>query len=399
MSDNETLFDGFRQVLVHLHDDAFLQTNDLVRELVLDASLSPRERANRLRTRVLRAIEDLSPGPDASLRSSGARSYNVLNLHYGEGLMVREVSRELAISQRQVYRDLRTAEERLWQIVRDSIHAAGSTTTDVSDGRDRAELVTREVERLSGVQETLAFSTILDGVLRDVSALSSRLGIAVRSRVHGGLGQVTMDRQVARHALLSLVSHLLQRARGPEVTVMVARRGAAIDLALECQVDKAVSAEELVPVACEQLLRHTGSHCAIQVEDGLAEIKLLLRGRLVPTVVVIDDNEGLAALYERYLEGHGCRALWARDGATGIELVSSSGPELVILDVMMPQQDGWETLQALQNNDDTRNIPVVVCSVLDDPELAYSLGASCFLPKPVTDEALAECLQRFGLGS
>ena len=61
---------------------------------------------------------------------------------------------------------------------------------------------------------------------------------------------------------------------------------------------------------------------------------------------------------------------------------------------MMPEQDGWETLQALHNDDATRHIPVVVCSVLDDPELAFSLGASGFIAKPVRQEDLLRCLQQ-----
>ena len=389
----EERIEAFRQVLGRLHDDAYLQTCELVRELTSEDELTPRERTGRFRTLVLRAIEGLSPGADVPLRSSQARSYNVLHLHYGEALMVREVARELAISERQVYRDLRTAEARLWQIVVDDVQRRVARTNSPAQGTDRAALVTREVERLSGARESLAFAEILDGVLRDVDALSKRLGIVLRPRVHGGLGQVTMDRQVARHTLLSLVSHLLQRTRGEALTLTVVRRGAAIELVLECVVDAAQSPDALVPVACEQLLRHAGGHCAVEASEGAARVTLMLRGRLLPTVVVIDDNEGLIALFERYLEGQNCRVLSAQDGATGIELVESSAPALVILDVMMPQQDGWETLQALHTREASRDIPVVVCSVLDDPELAYSLGASGFLAKPVTEEALVACLQ------
>jgi len=61
---------------------------------------------------------------------------------------------------------------------------------------------------------------------------------------------------------------------------------------------------------------------------------------------------------------------------------------------MMPQQDGWEVLQLLRNRRRTRDIPVLVCSVIDDPELAFSLGAAEFLAKPVKREELLEALER-----
>jgi Amt family ammonium transporter len=63
----------------------------------------------------------------------------------------------------------------------------------------------------------------------------------------------------------------------------------------------------------------------------------------------------------------------------------------------MPTMDGWEILQALQANPETRDIPVIVCSVWDEPELAYSLGATYFLKKPISQRDLWAALARLGL--
>jgi CheY-like chemotaxis protein len=61
---------------------------------------------------------------------------------------------------------------------------------------------------------------------------------------------------------------------------------------------------------------------------------------------------------------------------------------------MMPEMDGWELLQRLRTAPQTAATPVIICSVFNDPELAYSLGASLFLPKPVKrDEVLAALCQ------
>ncbi len=57
-------------------------------------------------------------------------------------------------------------------------------------------------------------------------------------------------------------------------------------------------------------------------------------------------------------------------------------PWLIILDVMLPTMDGWEALQNLKNHPDTHAIPVLVCSVLDTPDMALALGADGFLKKP-----------------
>jgi CheY-like chemotaxis protein len=60
----------------------------------------------------------------------------------------------------------------------------------------------------------------------------------------------------------------------------------------------------------------------------------------------------------------------------------------------MPNQDGWETLQLLKNDPDTGHIPVVICSVLEDPDLAISLGAAGYLAKPVTQTKLVMMLNQ-----
>jgi CheY-like chemotaxis protein len=61
--------------------------------------------------------------------------------------------------------------------------------------------------------------------------------------------------------------------------------------------------------------------------------------------------------------------------------------------VMMPGMDGWEVLQRLRNHPDTQHIPVIICSVFNDPELAYALGASSFLSKPVRREDIIKALR------
>lgn len=59
----------------------------------------------------------------------------------------------------------------------------------------------------------------------------------------------------------------------------------------------------------------------------------------------------------------------------------------------MPSQDGWEILEALQKDPVTRGIPVIVCSVLEDPQLARSLGARAYLQKPVSQSELLSTLE------
>jgi CheY-like chemotaxis protein len=111
-----------------------------------------------------------------------------------------------------------------------------------------------------------------------------------------------------------------------------------------------------------------------------------------PTILVIDDNEGLVNLLRRYLADQPCQVLAATNGSEGLQMARDVLPRAVVLDVMMPDMDGWELLQRIKTNPETEGIPVIVCSVIDDPELAYSLGAERFIAKPVNRQTVLEAL-------
>ena len=80
-----------------------------------------------------------------------------------------------------------------------------------------------------------------------------------------------------------------------------------------------------------------------------------------------------------------------------LSLARQLQPQAITLDVMMPTIDGWEVLQMLQTDPETQHIPVIVCSVWDEPELASSLGAAGFLKKPITQKDLLSALARLKL--
>jgi CheY-like chemotaxis protein len=112
-------------------------------------------------------------------------------------------------------------------------------------------------------------------------------------------------------------------------------------------------------------------------------------------ILIMDDNVGLIELFRRYLAGHGYRVLDAHTADEAIEAAGKLNLKLVILDVMMPEQDGWEILQRLKAASETKSIPVLICSVLNEPEIAFTLGASDYLPKPVTQDDLLAKLERW----
>jgi CheY-like chemotaxis protein len=116
-----------------------------------------------------------------------------------------------------------------------------------------------------------------------------------------------------------------------------------------------------------------------------------------PTVMVVDDNPDVALVLRRHLESAGLEVVALDRGELAVERARELRPVAIALDVMMAGQDGWETLQQLKNHPQTHQIPVLICSVLREPELARFLGAAALLPKPLTRSDLLAALARLGV--
>jgi signal transduction histidine kinase/DNA-binding response OmpR family regulator len=105
-------------------------------------------------------------------------------------------------------------------------------------------------------------------------------------------------------------------------------------------------------------------------------------------VLAIEDDPSAAELLRVYLEEAGFAFAIAGDGRTGVEWATSLRPAAIILDIQLPDFDGWEVLQRLKGAEATRDIPVIVVSVVDDAPLGFALGAVDYFVKPVSRDAL-----------
>ena len=111
-------------------------------------------------------------------------------------------------------------------------------------------------------------------------------------------------------------------------------------------------------------------------------------------MLVIDDDDNAQDMMRKFLEKQDCSILQAKTGEDGLKLAAEHLPDVITLDVMMPEMDGWEVLAALQANDVTKNIPVIMLTMANEPDIGYSLGATDYLTKPVNWDELSNVLTR-----
>lgn len=131
-----------------------------------------------------------------------------------------------------------------------------------------------------------------------------------------------------------------------------------------------------------------------QVELSEATIDRPIQGH--PSVIlVIDDDPAIHEVIRRFVSKHTFHIASALNGQRGLEMAQHLNPNLIILDVVMPNMDGWSVLSHLKAQPDLAHIPVFIQSIIEDRELAQSLGAAGHLSKPIERAPLLQCIERF----
>jgi signal transduction histidine kinase/DNA-binding response OmpR family regulator/HAMP domain-containing protein len=113
------------------------------------------------------------------------------------------------------------------------------------------------------------------------------------------------------------------------------------------------------------------------------------------TVLVIDDDPTIRHMLETYLQQEGYRVVLAGSGAEGMRLAREYQPTCITLDVLMPEEDGWDVLGRLKNDPATRDIPVIMLTIMEERNRGFALGATEYVTKPIDWGRLGSILCRY----
>ncbi|HSA79832.1 MAG TPA: response regulator [Geminicoccaceae bacterium] len=112
------------------------------------------------------------------------------------------------------------------------------------------------------------------------------------------------------------------------------------------------------------------------------------------TVLIIDDEKATHDLLGQALAKQGYRILHAAGGREGLRVAKASRPDVITLDIIMPDLDGWSVLKALKDDPELREIPVVLVTIMADRDMGFALGAADFVTKPFERETLVRAVGR-----
>jgi CheY-like chemotaxis protein len=383
-----------RNALVHLYDPPKLLTHPLADFLSQHLSATA-DRAQVLRVFLLDAIDSLEPPAHALLTDKQRRPHAVLVDRYIGGLSLEDIAAKMHLSVRQVRREheegVRALAAFLWALGR------GAVTPDATTGGSE-ETLESEVEALGVALEERPLADLLRSLSVPLSALGSGSGVRLTLEPLTAPCLCLYDPALARQAVLSCLSALCAlRPQRLSVGLRQTPSGPSVEIEVTPPLSPEASAglgQQLA--ACTGLMKAQGGNVSLlSGADGHCNrLQLWFRLRRGARLLVIDDNENMLALYARYLAMGNHEIDVAHSAAEAEAFLQKRTPDLIVLDVMMREVDGWEFLHRLRKQPHLDGVPVLVCSVLYEPELAAYLGAQACLKKPVIPEDLLQAVDR-----
>jgi CheY-like chemotaxis protein len=358
---------------------------------------------------ILRAIEELRPTPNTPPSARTRQLYDLLHNRFVLKLTQEETAHRMHVSRTSVYRIQRRAVHTLarafWRrtSTQPTATVAGAPEEDAQgpakgvpdvQAPDWRSQVQRELASLRAkAPDTVAdVEEAIRGILELVDALTEEFGVHLEVRsVQPGLVAATHP-VLIRQILILAVKRLAGYAVDGRIAVYARLEDGNVRITLSSAVvvEDGLSEADLVDdipglgdVSVQAHLNGTQAFVWI----GAPSV-----GKV--TVLVVDDNEDMARFYRDCTKRTSYQIVHLAEGSALFEAVEAAAPDIIVLDVMLPDMDGWQLLMRLREDRSTRPIPVIVSTVIREEGLALSLGAARFLAKPVRRREFIEALDQ-----
>jgi CheY-like chemotaxis protein len=385
-----TFVDQVRDGLLLLHEPAGLQRHPLA-ALAEAAAATPAPRGQALRRALLDAIETLHPSVEVAPGARAWRIYRILELRYLDGYDVADVAEQVALSRSQYHRQQQRAIQAVAAVLWEQWqgHAAVNAGASSSLARHVA------ADLVPGGVSPVDLREVLVGLCDLLTPLRAHHGVGLRLDLPDRPLLVLGERVALRQALLAVLADAISRSSRDGVQVTVAASPGQIEVVVGGIVATSGSAllESITEARPFVAALHGDVRCLPPVAAaGGWQVALAFPAPERPTLLVVDNHPDFIRLVERYVTGQRWQIVGAASVAVAVEQAHRHRPQAVLLDVVIPERDGWELLLELKANPVTRPIPVVVCSVLNEPAVAISLGAAAYLHKPIARAELLTTL-------
>lgn len=393
-------FEDFRQqlqsALAHLYDPEYESPAILYKAVGYDPSSAPEVIQSAL-TRLIERLASRAQGePDSRLR----RECEVLYLRFVLGLTQEEAAYRLHMSLRTLQRTQSEAvhllARKLWDQMQEDASADMQPSRTPPPLDQRPEWLSQLRQELLSLQRNASnaqcdLEEALADALRIAAARGNTSKVILEVQPIRPAMRVRFHPSALRQILLTLINDLMRMMDGEgRMTIHTQPGERRSRLAMTAQ----PFPQEVKPeftLAQELLIAHGGEIALVREGDAITlaldlPMAQAIKGKI--SVLVVDDNRDLVTLYRSYCAGTPYLIQHVRKGNQVAAALAASRPDLILLDVLLPDVNGWDLLLDLHANPATREIPIIVCSVVTDEQLALDLGAAFYLRKPVWREQL-----------
>jgi CheY-like chemotaxis protein len=356
-----------------------------------------------LKNLLIDAIEALRPGAEEAPRSHNWIVYDTLFFLYIRGYERKDVANQLGISDRQFSREQRTAIETLANYLWKEYHLEGRQLLS-NDGSSEASTAeekhaTCTWSEILPAEIPASWKPVVSSVLDLIQPFAKQHGVLICNEDFTELPDLTIPQFSLRHSLLSVLEWAIPLTIEGKLRLVADVQPKELHLSIQALTQSGSTtslneADNPSLVAARQLLEIAGGKVEVLFEHNTLTIALLLPALEQIPVLIIDDNPDTLQLFQRYAQG-------TRYSITGFPSWNSArlhvekiAPKIILLDIMMPEIDGWEVLAQLRQDLQTDDVIIIVCSILPQESLAFSLGANAFLQKPVLPQDFRNALDQ-----
>nr|WP_225896412.1 PAS domain S-box protein [Amazonocrinis nigriterrae] len=350
--------------------------------------------------------------------------------------LTRDVFPFLSPEDRKLQKTIKRVDDNLNIIIAE----AERLTALINDVLDIAKM---EAGKVEWQMQPFEATELLDWAANSTAALFETNGLELLTEIEPGLPQMVGDRNRLLQVLINLISNAVKFTQTGSVTCRVKQHHKGICISVidtgigiapldqpkvfekfrqvgDTLTDKPKGTGLGLPI-CKQIIEHHGGSIWVESELGQGSIfsfivptfenqnktttKLNLdvlvkqikehvittsisKNQNRKTILVVDDDTNIRELLRQQLETEGYNVREAKDGMDAIQQSKTTRPDLILLDIMMPQINGFDVAAVLKNDPYTADIPIIILSIVEDKERGWHIGIDGYLTKPINTEKL-----------